>query len=90
MADTIIEVHSISAASEWYFQDFGAASLADLRPVACFALVLTFDPAYPALGVSKSIIPLSVDEVGVSLMGTEVPAKTADLIGKAEAQALFA
>lgn len=34
MAGIIIEVHSISAASEWYFQDWAAASLADLRPVA--------------------------------------------------------
>lgn len=68
----ITEVRSLSAAAGWFIENMNAGSIEDLEAVACFALVSTFDPAYPNLGTEKTILPVSVTKVGENLLGQEV------------------
>ena len=82
MSDTIIEVHSLSSADGWYFEDFAALSMADLKAVVSFALVTSFDPDYPSLGLNKIVLPLSLDQVGQPLIGANVPSE--DIVHESE------
>ncbi len=72
MSEVIVDVHSISSASGWYFTEFDA-----LHPVMCFALVSAFSTDHPSLAPAKTVIALGKDIVG-DLVGMTIESKHTD------------
>ncbi len=67
----ITEVHSISAATDWYVEDMTIASAADLKAIACFALTSTVDPAYQNLGTARMVVAVPESLLGDDLVGKD-------------------
>ena len=65
MSEYIVEVHSISAANGWVFEDNRSA-------VACFVLVSTCDTQFPTNGCSKLVIAIDERQLGSNLVGEEI------------------
>ena len=65
MDEVVTDVHGISAAVGWFVTEKGLS-----RPVACFALVSVASPDFPY--VEKQVIPLTEDDLGLSLIGFKI------------------
>ena len=81
MDEIIIELHSITSASGWYFDGNRSriAELPDYEPVVCFALVSTHNSKYPTLAPTKRMIAIDTDSMD-DIIGKHVVSKHTNLI----------
>jgi len=73
MSEIVVDIHSISSASGWYFAEFGG-----IEPVLCLALVSTMDTAHPSLAPARRVIALDKDHLG-DILGMTVENKHTDI-----------
>lgn len=81
MDEIIIELHGITSAAGWYFDEnrSGIPSLPDYEPVVCFALVSTHNSKYQTLAPTKRVIAIDTDSMD-DVVGKSIVEKHTDLI----------
>lgn len=67
--EVIVEVLSISSASDWFFGYVGD-DINEAEPVMCFALIKAFNAKHPSIGASRQIIGLSANDLRADLIGS--------------------
>ncbi len=83
MKEVIIDIHNITSADGWYFENTGFTE-EEMEPVACFLLISMIDTDHPTLGVEKIVIGIGSDDLISSLINAEVQPKHTQVIHRSK------
>jgi len=78
MTTKIIEIHSVTALNDWYFDNFTGSTLSEYEPAICLALITTMETDYDS--IEKKVVPLKADDLLKLKVGEIFEESSDDLI----------